>query len=112
MQVEISRTKTFLLLVSQKIGDVPSGSIVTINLLACLLFAPTLDIIEAMASEVCLRERCAGASPDAVAMVWIKSEFDVDAPLGTQKITTQSALLPPLLYLNTPMGNLKPRLLK
>ena len=35
----------------------------------------------------------------------IKSEFDVDVPLGTQKITTQSALLPPLIYLNTPMGN-------
>ena len=90
---------------SHKIGDVQSGSIVESNALTSLIFSPTVAIVKAMASEVFRRERCAGASPDAVAMVWIKSEFDVDVPLGTQKITTQSALLPPLIYLNTPMGN-------
>ena len=86
MQVEISRTKYLSLLMSQKIGDVPSGRIVASNVPASLLFSPTVYQIEAMASEVCRRERCSGASIDEVAMVWIRSKFEVDAPLGTQKI--------------------------
>ena len=94
---------------SHKIGDVPSVRIVASNSMASLLFASTVDPIEAMAPEVYRREGCAGSSLDVVAMVWIKSEFEVDVSLGPRKITTQSALLPPLLYLNIPMGKLKPR---
>ena len=88
MRVEISRINYFSLLVSQKIGDIPSGRIVASNLMASLLSAPTVDLIEAMASKFCRCERCDGASLDAVAMVWIKSKFEVDAPWELERYQT------------------------
>ena len=65
---------------SYKTEDVPSVRSVESNALASLLFDPTLDLIESMASEVCRLERCDGASLDAVAMVLMKLVLEVDAP--------------------------------
>ena len=88
---------------SQKIGYVPSVRSVESNALSSLLCDPTVDRIEAMSSEVCRLKRCDSASLDAAAMVLMKLVLEVDAPWVIRKMTTQSTLLPPLLYLKIPM---------
>ena len=65
-----------------------------------------------MSSKVCRLKKCDSASLDAAAMVLMKLVLEVDAPWVIQNITTQSDLLPPLLYLKIPMKKLKPRFLR
>ena len=81
-------------------------------MVASLLFDPSVETIEAILSEVCRLKRCDSAYLDAEARVLMKLVLEVDAPWKIQKITTQSGLLPPLLYLNIPVEKLKPRLLR
>ena len=97
---------------SHNIDEVPSGRTVENNVVASLIFEPTVDQIEVMASKLWRLGRCDGASLDVSAMVFIKSVLEVDFPWGIQNITTQYYLLLPLLYLNIPMGNLKHRFLR
>ena len=70
---------------SQRIGYVPSGRSVENNVVASLLFDPTLEQIEAMSSEVCRLKRCDSDSLDATAMVLMKLVLEVDAPGGSKR---------------------------
>ena len=97
---------------SKKKVDVLSGRSVEINAIASLLFDITVDQIEAMVSEVCCLKRCDSDSLDAAAMVLMTLVLEVDAPRKIQNITTQYDLLPPLLYPNIPIEQLKPRLFR
>ena len=97
---------------SQNIGDILSGRSVEINAVASLLFDITVDQIEAMVSELCCLKKCDSDSLDAAAMVLMTLVLEVDAPWVIRNITTQSTLLPPLLYLKIPMEKLIPRLLR
>ena len=97
---------------SHNIDEVPSGRTVENNVVASLIFEPTVEQIEAMSSEVCRLKRCDSNSLDDAAMILMKLLLEVDAPWVIRNITTQSSLLPPLLYLKIPMEKLIPRLLR
>ena len=79
---------SFSILVSKKIVDVPSRRGVESNAVASILFDPTVDQIEEMASELCRLKTCDSASLDAEAMVLMKLVLEVGAPWKIQKITT------------------------
>ena len=84
----------FLLLVSHNIDEVPSGRTVENNVVASLIFEPTVEQIEAMSSEVCRLKRCDSDSLDAAAMVLMKLVLEVDAPLGDQKYNNPICFTP------------------
>ena len=65
---------------SRRIRDVPSERSVESNVVASLLFDPTIEQIEAMSSKVCRLKRCDSAYLDAEAMVLMKLVLEVDAP--------------------------------